>query len=560
MINNDSPRSLPRKPTSHLLNILQTTRNFHPNFALFLGAGASVESGITTAAEMITKWRTKYHELYGNKENVDDFLKRHHWHKRPGEYSALFEALYDEPSQRREFIEDCIGDAQPGWGYIYLVDLIRQGVFNTIFTTNFDDLLNEACYLFTSDVRPIVCAHDSSIKSVRVTSKRPKIIKLHGDFLFDSIKNTARELESLEDNMRAKFRQFAGEYGLIVVGYGGNDRSIMDTLDALLRQEEAFPHGVYWCVRDSNIPQQVEHLARFPKFHLVTIKGFDSLFSELHHELSPRQHPVFSKPYEVISLRFNALLSRLRGPGATDAIHPGLADDILRLGNAVRNNANQKPEIQLPGRMLAWMELTNGNTKEAVAYMLQYATSDDMLHIDTHEKNKDYKFLFEIIDGSLSSDQKDCVKRCLSRDFADFPMCGWSFDHVVVLMNKEIWDLAEYLLNVALPNLTRAGGMYAEYAILNLLQIKVHQCKELTADERVQLTSIASSSGDSLSRYGAECLLGNSDAAVKLIAENNRGGLIGGVRIETVLEWPISKLLGTEKKEEIASIAKRSVK
>ena len=54
----------------------------------------------------------------------------------------------------------------------------------------FDDLIIEACYLYSERMRPIVAAHDSVIQGVRVTSSRPKIIKLHGDFLYDNIKNT----------------------------------------------------------------------------------------------------------------------------------------------------------------------------------------------------------------------------------------------------------------------------------------------------------------------------------------------------------------------------------
>src|SRR5436189_4493589 len=105
------------------------------------------------------------------------------------------------------------------------------------------------CYSFTDDVKPICCAHDSSIRTVRITSKRPKIIKLHGDFLYDNIKNTLKELESLEQNMRDKFKQYAREFGLIVIGYSGRDRSIMDALEALLADEGNFPHGIFWCIK-----------------------------------------------------------------------------------------------------------------------------------------------------------------------------------------------------------------------------------------------------------------------------------------------------------------------
>ncbi|MBC8290499.1 MAG: SIR2 family protein, partial [Planctomycetes bacterium] len=239
----------------------------------------------------------------------------------------MFESLFDQPSLRREFIESLIKDANPSWGYIYLANLIRNGVFSTVFTTNFDDLLNEACYLFSTDVRPIVCAHDSSIKSIRIFSARPKIIKLHGDFLFDSIKNTVRELENLEENMREKFRQCAGEFGLIVVGYSGNDRTVMDTLDALLRNDGFFPHGVYWCVRNgAELPDRVDELSRFGNFHIVDIDGFDDFFASLHRELSLGL-PI-DDPYAAIRDRLKGLIGSLAVPKPWDDSQSSLHEDI----------------------------------------------------------------------------------------------------------------------------------------------------------------------------------------------------------------------------------------
>ena len=111
----------------------------------------------------------------------------------------------------------------PSIGYAYLVDLVNKGHLSTFFTTNFDDLLQEAFYQF-SGKRPIMCAHDSSVQSISITSTRPKIIKLHGDYLFDDIKSTLRETESLEQNIKEKLIQFCKEFGLIVIGYSGSDR------------------------------------------------------------------------------------------------------------------------------------------------------------------------------------------------------------------------------------------------------------------------------------------------------------------------------------------------
>ncbi len=318
------------KPQKHLINILKNTKNHHPNFTLFLGAGASVTSDVKPAKKLIEDWRTAYSDMYDEEGRV---LDEQYWYNKPQEYSVLFEMLYDQPSQRREFIESCIENATPSWGYIYLVNLLKNRHFNTIFTTNFDDLVNEACYTFSDSLRPLVCAHDSSINSVRLTSDRPKIIKLHGDFLFDNIKNTVRELESLESNMREKFKQYASEFGLIVVGYAGNDRSVMDTLNTLLFTGEHFPHGIYWCVRQDtkfeDLSEPLKALSRFPNFHLIKIDGFDEFFAEIHQSLECELQQEVSDPY-------NALVKKLNNTFNNDSsLDQDDDDEALSIGQTI---------------------------------------------------------------------------------------------------------------------------------------------------------------------------------------------------------------------------------
>ncbi|EMY8418672.1 SIR2 family protein [Escherichia coli] len=358
-----------RKPQKHLINILKTTKDHHPNFTLFLGAGASISSGIKSAGKMIEEWRASYIDMHGEEK-----LKSNIWYGQSNEYSELFEALYDQPTQRREFIENCIVNSTPSWGYVYLVNLLKNKTFNTIFTTNFDDLINEACYTFSNNLRPVVCAHDSSIKNIRLTSNRPKIIKLHGDFLFDDIKNTIRELESLEDNMRTKFRQYANEFGMIVIGYAGNDRSIMDTLNTLLHSDNTFPHGIYWCVRKGTImPEELKNLARFPRFHLIEIEGFDELMAEIHHELVFSLQEEVADPYSALSNKLDKYFSELDDDDEITSSFikkdmKALADHVLKI--------NQAKEFvnKLHKQMQKYkMDPTDESARNAIEKMIQEA-------------------------------------------------------------------------------------------------------------------------------------------------------------------------------------------
>ncbi|WP_341723227.1 hypothetical protein AADQ96_14780 [Citrobacter freundii] len=56
------------KPQQHLINILTSTKQHHPNFTLFLGAGASISSGVESAGGMVKRWRAAYSSMHGDEE------------------------------------------------------------------------------------------------------------------------------------------------------------------------------------------------------------------------------------------------------------------------------------------------------------------------------------------------------------------------------------------------------------------------------------------------------------------------------------------------------------
>lgn len=282
------------------------------NYSLLLGAGASISSGIRSGKELIDVWKKEIvnDETNGSyKDNPDDYFRTEDvtWYDETNPYASLFEHRFDLQRQRRAFVEKEVAGKSPSIGYAYLVSLIENNFFNTVFTTNFDDLLNEAFYNF-SQIRPIVCAQDSSISGITVTSSRPKIIKLHGDYLFENIKTTIRETESLEENMKQKFQEFAKDYGLIVIGYAGNDRSIMDVLSTLLRRDDYFKNGIYWCIKKGDEPsQELKRLLWKDRVFFVEIDGFDELMSEINDKLNDSNIPIKD---DIMSLNYQRSIIR----------------------------------------------------------------------------------------------------------------------------------------------------------------------------------------------------------------------------------------------------------
>lgn len=540
-----------RKPQAHLINIIKTTTDHHPNFALFLGAGSSKSSGVKLAGELINEWRACHYRMYkeGN-ESQEKHFKKFHWYNTPEEYSILFEKLYDEPSQRREFIESCINTASPSWGYIYLVNLLRKKTFNTVFTTNFDDLLNEACYQFSSEIRPIVCAHDSSISSVRITSNRPKIVKLHGDFLFDNIKNTVRELETLEQNTQDKFKQYASEFGFIMLGYSGNDRSIMDTLNTLLKFEQYFPHGIYWCVRKgADLSPKLESLARFPKVKIIEIEGFDEFFAELNNALGHPLQPEMANPYNALASKLNSLIERISLPeeGEPNQI---INRDINNLGRQISKLTNSaeiaelevdvagaREKLPIPYGLLANLSNREGDFELSLKYRLKE------LSVSPSPKALVEAFRMMFLSGRHEC-KEDLLKRLYNSEdlFAGNP--SQIFDIGLELIKMKDYDEADRIFDFSYKIFEKHGGSFPQtYHFLNKLQILKHKGQAFNEKQRKGLENIAAK-GEFYETVGALVLLDRFDDAEEMMLRPENRPLL-----DVMVAWPIMNFIRSEFKD-----------
>lgn len=289
-------------------------------YTLFVGAGASVTSGIRPAAALIDAWRRDlFRAMTGTPsqtpfdENaykawttatypgwLDDRLRGR---TRESEYAVLFSRFHKSRRGRQIFIEREIDGKVPSFGYLYLAGLVAARRINRILTTNFDDLINDALVKFY-DTKSIVCAFDSAIRSIRFDSLRPKLLKLHGDFLYDNIKNVGDEVVRLDANMEEKFLHTCKEGGLIVVGYDGNDESIMGPLQMMVRSSDYLKMGLHWCLYQPNpnvrpvVPERLRHLLDnySDRITLYPIAGFDELMLEVFNECKCEHPEVFTNP------------------------------------------------------------------------------------------------------------------------------------------------------------------------------------------------------------------------------------------------------------------------
>jgi hypothetical protein len=296
-------------------------------YTLLIGAGASVSSGIRSANAMVKEWQKPLYKSIRKLRQIDeqefenwkkteypDWRKKYSKDSNQSDYSLLFSYHYKQPQERRLYIDQLLEGKKPAFGYVYLASLIAAKRFNRILTVNFDDLLSEALIKYYN-IKPIVCPFDSPISDLSVVKQKPKIVQLHGDFLYDDIRayddsrNPGRlqyAFRSFQENIEDKIKEMTKGYGLIVVGYSGNDKSIMSVIGDLLKEPEYLNYGLHWCLhkprtedKQVEIPAKLLNLqSAYPdKVHFYEIESFDRLMEEIHLECKGKLPKVLSDPH-----------------------------------------------------------------------------------------------------------------------------------------------------------------------------------------------------------------------------------------------------------------------
>ena len=268
---------------------------------LFLGAGASVTSGVPSAQKCIWEWKRQIFltnnpgleeqfseiSLDGVRRRVQRWLERQGGYPAEGspeEYSFYIQQCFPISDDRRAFFAEMVRIAQPHIGYQLLCQAAEADLFRSVWSTNFDGLPARAAAGFK--VAPIEVGMDSQNRAVRQTRKGELLcVSLHGDYRYDPLKNTTEELKNQEAALRSALIAELSDTSLIVCGYSGRDESIVAALREAYEQPGA---GIlYWCgFSDEDIPAQVGSLIRHAREHgrqafYVRTYGFDDLITRI---------------------------------------------------------------------------------------------------------------------------------------------------------------------------------------------------------------------------------------------------------------------------------------
>jgi hypothetical protein len=258
-------------------------------FCWILGSGASTQSGIPTGGKLAIQWLKEMHqrenfdglsfEAWGTAKNlgIQGFNLKNAASFYPFIYQRRFK---DFKEMGYAFLEDAMDKSDPSYGYSVLAQIMTSTRHRIAITTNFDNLIADAVSIYTRTF-PLVCGHELLTGFIRPGSNRPVIAKVHRDLLFNP-KSTPEEIHKLppewEDALSAIFQNNTP----IVIGYGGNDGSLM----GYLKKIAPIKGGIFWCHRKDHEPgPAIQEVVAHHHGCLVPIEGFDELMLRFETKL-----------------------------------------------------------------------------------------------------------------------------------------------------------------------------------------------------------------------------------------------------------------------------------
>lgn len=263
------------------------------HFAFILGSGASFSSNIPTGKDLAQRWLTDLHlRECRSDEHLEDWVKSsgivsgNLTYETAAEfYPQIFERRFrgDRESGYAE-LEKHMDGKSPSLGYTLLAEIIQETRHKVVVTTNFDNLVADALSMHAHQ-SPLVVAHESLVGFVRPQLRRPLVAKIHRDLYFNPI-NDQDGVSNLEEGWKNALKKLFQYFTPIVVGYGGNDGSLMGLLNSLELGDIA--GRIIWCYREGSPPPDLAQQVLIKHDGIkVKIPGFDEFMLQLATKLVP---------------------------------------------------------------------------------------------------------------------------------------------------------------------------------------------------------------------------------------------------------------------------------
>ncbi|MBP1681620.1 MAG: hypothetical protein H6Q35_1959 [Proteobacteria bacterium] len=351
-----------------------TQSNHDSKYIFFLGAGCSVSSGIKLAGDLAKEWyenlekqNSKFkrfneeHTIDASQKDSIDFGKY---------YFEIFETLFPTPLTQQKEIQRITEGKTPCLGYYVLSALMQKSQFNTVITTNFDNLIQDAL-IYSGNKRALVITHQDLAKFIE-RNDTPLITKIHGDAHLHPFNNATTTKEIPED-LRIAIQGLFINAKVIFIGYKGNDESIAHLLNGCKRIDQVYWLGTH-TPTNSKLKDWWSHLTT--KTH-VSERDFDKIMSLIKDKFK-LEKPNFEKRFQELESRYNE--AEKQEIDQMQAIENKTFIDYFLMGNTYASQKEYEQAID------AYKQASLLNPKDDATLINWGSTLYDLSKISEHDK------------------------------------------------------------------------------------------------------------------------------------------------------------------------------
>lgn len=274
-------------------------------YILLCGSGISKDAGIPTGWDILLEaLRLIRHQMDGEViEYTNEEMESYYNEKFEGAtYSEIIEKMFPGDEEQREFLEEMFKDKHPGKAHDLIAKLIDRGLVRLIITTNFDSKIEEA--LDNLDMRG---KYSVISNNELVLTSKPwnlvdvcRIYKPHGTIEQGKLRNTQKDLMHLEEDVSTAILDIFEKHGIIVLGYAGEDKGIMDILNA----RRFLGYTLYWTTRSGKHNPEVEKLLEKQDGKTIKIDSASEFLEEILNRVEIAQTGIEQTSEIVAQTRF----------------------------------------------------------------------------------------------------------------------------------------------------------------------------------------------------------------------------------------------------------------
>ena len=345
-------------------------------YALLLGSGVSRAANIPTGWEVVLDLVRKLAVLDGGEEPPDPYQWYCDNYGSEPNYSELLQRLAPTPAGRqqlqRQYWET---GAEPTEAHRAIAGLVRRGHVKVIVTTNFDRLIENA--LREAGVEPTVLSSPDDVAGMTPLDHIDYcVLKLHGDYADERIRNTTDELADYPDAVNKLLDRIVDEYGLLVCGWSG-DWDV--ALSNAIRRAPSRRYTTYWAAC-GGLGDKAKRIVEARDARVIKVQSADQFFRDLSNAVYALAEHAQPHPLSV-----QAAVAECKRLLASDQHRIELADLIDSLGREVVDELAELPELEsfdgpaLTARMRHYDETCTKLL--AVAFVAAYWSDETQLEV-----------------------------------------------------------------------------------------------------------------------------------------------------------------------------------